>query len=582
MQEVDLTPLKPIIEKYAKLRQSGLLPALHAAQKEFAYLPPPVVVSIGRALGVPLVDVYGVIEFYEMFTTEPSGQTKFQICSDPICAHSGADDLFNLLCSHAGIESGSMSSDGMVQVERVPCLGLCAHAPALQVDEVPVGNAAHQRLNDLYSPAGHILEDWVAGPLEILTANCRKPGRTGIQEYMNGGGYQGLRKALGMNPGVVIAEVKESGLMGRGGAAFPTGVKWEAVYKSPSEVKYVVCNGDEAEPGSFKDRILLEKDPHCMLEGLIIAAHAVGAHYGYIYVRGEYGPARTSVDEAVSEARDAGFIGKDILGSGFDFEVEVRQGAGAYICGEETALFESIEGKRGFPRMKPPFPTTHGLFGKPTVINNVETLANIPYIVNAGAPAFTQIGSGRSTGPKLFSVAGDVNRPGLFEVPFGITLRELIYDLAGGIPGGKKMLAVLLGGAAGAFAVEEHLDTPMTFDDMRHVGLTLGSGAVMVFDESRDMRDILFRVARFFAHESCGKCYPCQIGTQRQVEILERVAAGETLPDDELRLLDVGWTMTDASLCGLGQTAAAAVISAMKYFPDLVKVTGKANNGRGA
>jgi NADH-quinone oxidoreductase subunit F len=578
MPEVELTPLKPIIAKYSELRRSGLLPALHAAQKEYGYLPPPVVVSIGRALGVPLADIYGVIEFYEMFTTEPPGQTKFQICSDPICAHSGADDLFTLLCSHAGIESGSVSSDGMVQVDRVPCLGLCAHAPALQVGEVAVGNAAHHRLNDLYSPAGHILEDWVAGPLEILTANCRKPGRTGLDDYTDGGGYRGLRKALGMTPEAVIAEVKESGLMGRGGAAFPTGVKWEAVFNIVSDTKYVVCNGDEAEPGSFKDRILLEKDPHSMLEGMLIAAYAVGSHYGYIYVRGEYGPAREAVETAVVEARQAGLIGKDILGSGFDFEVEVRQGAGAYICGEETALFESIEGNRGFPRMKPPFPTTHGLFGKPTVINNVETLCNVPYIVNAGSAAFVQIGVGRSTGPKLFSIAGDVNRPGLFEVPFGITLRELIDDLAGGIPGGKKILAVLLGGAAGAFAVEEHLDIPMTFDDMRSAGLTLGSGAVMVFDETRDMRDILRRVARFFAHESCGKCYPCQIGTQRQYEILERVAAGETLPDDELRLVDVGWTMTDASLCGLGQTAAAAVLSAMKHFPDLFKPA----NGRSA
>jgi NADH-quinone oxidoreductase subunit F len=576
MQEVELTPLKPIIEEYSKLRQSGLLPALHAAQKEYGYLPPPVAISIGRALGVPLADVYGVIEFYEMFTTEPPGQTKFQICSDPICAHSGADDLFTLLCSHAEIESGSVSSDGLVQVERVPCLGLCAHAPALQVDEVPVGNAAHKRLIDLYSPAGHILEDYVGGPLDILTANCRRSGRTDLEEYQDGGGYSGLRKALNMTPEAVIGEVKESGLMGRGGAAFPTGIKWEAVSNSPSEIKYVVCNGDEAEPGSFKDRILLEKDPHSMLEGMIIAAFAVGSHYGYIYVRGEYGPARESVEKAVAEARAAGFIGKDIMGTGFDFEVEVRQGAGAYICGEETALFESIEGKRGFPRMKPPFPTTHGLFGKPTVINNVETLCNAPFIINAGSGKYKEIGAGRSTGPKLFSVAGDVNQPGLFEVPFGITLRELIYDLAGGIPEGRKFCAVLLGGAAGLFAVEEHLDTPMTFDDMRAVGLTLGAGAVMVFDESRDMRDVLRRVARFFAHESCGKCYPCQIGTQRQYEILERIAYGETLPDDELRLLDVGWTMTDASICGLGQTAASAVISAMKHFPDLFKP----NSGR--
>jgi NADH-quinone oxidoreductase subunit F len=576
MPEFELTPLKPIMLKYADLGRSGLLPALHAAQKEYGYLPPPVAASIGRALGVPLADVYGVIDFYEMFTTEPPGQTRFQICSDPVCAHSGADDLFTMLCTHAGIEEGELSPDGKIQVERVPCLGLCAHAPALQVGEVAVGNAAHKRLHDLYSPEGQSLEDYVAGPLQILTANCRQPGRTALDRYRDGGGYRGLQKALGMSPQAVVTEVKEAGLMGRGGAAFPTGVKWEAVFSSPAEIKYVICNGDEAEPGSFKDRILLEKDPHRMLEGLLIAAYAVGSRYGYIYVRGEYGPAREAVEAAVAEARAAGLLGAGILGSGFAFEVEVRQGAGAYICGEETALFESIEGKRGFPRMKPPFPTTHGLFGQPTVINNVETLCNIPYIITAGWRAYREIGTDLSAGPKLFSAAGDVNLPGLFEVPFGVTLRELIYDLAGGIPGGRKIGAVLLGGAAGAFAVEEQLDLPMTIEDMRSAGLTLGSGAVMVFDESRDILDVLKRVAGFFAHESCGKCYPCQIGTERQYEILTRAAAGRTLPGDELRLQDIGWTMTDASLCGLGQTAASAVLSAMKHFPDLFK----AANGR--
>ncbi len=264
------------------------------------------------------------------------------------------------------------------------------------------------------------------------------------------------------------------------------------------------------------------------------------------------------------------WLGENILGSGFSFDIEIRVGAGAYICGEETALFESIEGKRGFPRVKPPFPTTHGLFNKPTVINNVETLCNIPLIISIGSAAYTKFGTEKSPGPKLFCVSGDVVRPGLYEIPFGETLRELI-EMAGGVPNKKKLQAVLLGGAAGAFAGPEHLDTPLTFEDLRAAGFPLGSGVVMVFDETRDLRDTLRRLGHFFAHESCGKCYPCQMGTQRQMEILNRIAAGKTLPDDLVRLQDVGWTMTDASLCGLGQTAASAVLSAMKLWPELFR-----------
>ncbi|HKZ84343.1 MAG TPA: NADH-ubiquinone oxidoreductase-F iron-sulfur binding region domain-containing protein, partial [Anaerolineae bacterium] len=273
-------------------------------------------------------------------------------------------------------------------------------------------------------------------------------------------------------------------------------------------------------------------------------------------------------EAAVQACRDAGYLGADILGSGFDLDVEVRSGAGAYICGEETALFESIEGRRGFPRVKPPFPTTHGLFGKPTAINNVETLAAIPTVVTMGAAAFRQIGTERSTGPKLFCVSGDVKQPGLYEVPFGVTIRRLLDDLAGGVTGGS-LKAILFGGAAGAFATEKDLDVRLTFEDLRAAGLPLGSGVVMVFNETRDMRDVLVRLARFFAHESCGKCYPCQLGTQRQLEILERFAEGRLAAGDRERLSDVGWTMTDASLCGLGQTAATAVLSAMKLWPEM-------------
>jgi NADH-quinone oxidoreductase subunit F len=349
--------------------------------------------------------------------------------------------------------------------------------------------------------------------------------------------------------------------VGRGGAAFPTGVKWEGAAKAQADQKYIICNADESEPGTFKDRILLLDDPHRTIEGMLIAARAIGASKGYIYVRGEYPYILPVLENALNEARQAGYLGTH-------FDIEIRLGAGAYICGEETALFESIEGKRGFPRVKPPFPTTHGLFGKPTVINNVETLCNVPLIISEGSAEYRKIGTEKSPGPKLFCVSGDVAQPGLYEVPFGVTLRELL-EMAGGVAGNKNLQAVLFGGAAGAFATSEHLEVKMTFEDLRAAGLPLGSGVVMIFDETRDMRAVLKELGHFFAHESCGKCYPCQMGTQRQKEILDRVANGSALPGDLIRLQDVGWTMTDASLCGLGQTAASAVLSAVKLWPEL-------------
>ena len=300
---------------------------------------------------------------------------------------------------------------------------------------------------------------------------------------------------------------------------------------------------------------------------MCIAAHAIGATKGYIYIRGEYLYIVPVFEDALNEARSAGYLNEQ-------FDIEIRVGAGAYICGEETALFESIEGKRGFPRIKPPFPTTHGVFGKPTVINNVESLCNIPLIIGLGSAEYRKIGTEKSPGPKLFCVSGDVTKPGLYEVPFGVTLRELL-EMAGGVANDKKLKSVLFGGAAGAFAASEHLDAKMTFEDLRAAGLPLGSGVVMVFDETRDMRQVLQSLGHFFAHESCGKCYPCQMGAQRQMEILDRVATGKPLEGDLIRLQDVGWTMTDASLCGLGQTAASAVLSAMKLWPELFAESGK-------
>jgi NADH-quinone oxidoreductase subunit F len=557
MSEIDLTLLKSAIESCIPLGRSGLLPALHAAQKNYGWLPQEVAAEVAKTLHVPLADVHGVIEFYSMFYNEPVGRRIIRVCTDQACALKGADGLLKHLCQHYDVEPNQTTEDLTLTIERSPCLGLCEQAPAALVDDDAETNISR----DFQSYDLGIPKSIVYGSIRELTANCGN-GTTTLVKY---GEYSAYKKALTMTPEEVVAETdKASGLVGRGGAAFPTGIKWGGAAKAKADQKYIVCNADESEPGTFKDRVLLLDDPHRTIEGMCIAAYAIGASKGYLYIRGEYPYIVPVLENALNEARMAGYLGEH-------FDIEIRVGAGAYICGEETALFESIEGKRGFPRVKPPFPTTSGLFGKPTVINNVETLCNLPLIISKGSTEYRKIGTEMSPGPKLFCVSGDVEKPGLYEVPFGITLRELL-EMAGGITARKSLKAVLFGGAAGAFATSEHLDVKLTFEDLRAAGLPLGSGVVMVFDETRNIPDVLKRLGKFFAHESCGKCYPCQMGTQRQMEILDRVAAGNVLEGDSARLQDVGWTMTEASLCGLGQTAASAVLSAIKLWPELFQV----------
>lgn len=572
MSDFDLTPLQSALQEMEG--RSALLPALHKAQKIYGYLPEPAAALVASSLGVPLADVYGVIDFFSMLYKEPVGEKIVRVCTDPSCALQGSDAVVEALCQHYQVSLDQVSPDGKLSIERAPCLGLCDQAPAVLAGETPFGHlkpsTAPTTITESQGRHGSI----VAGPVRLLTANCGRTQPTSLSEYLASGGYQGLKAALQLSPAEVIAEVKASGLVGRGGAAFPTGIKLEGASQAQGGPKYVVCNADESEPGTFKDRILMEDDPQRVLEGLIIAGYAIGSQKGYIFVRGEYPRAYSTLEQALGEARSAGWLGKNVLGTDIEFDIELRLGAGAYICGEETALFEAIEGKRGFPRLKPPFPTTNGLFGKPTAINNVETLCNLPYILEHGASAYRQLGTEKSPGTKLFCLSGDVKMPGLYEAPLGITLRELLYEHAGGLRGSEALQAILVGGAAGAFAVEKDLDVQLSFEHLQAARLPLGSGVLMVIDQSRDMRDILARLARFFAHESCGKCYPCQLGTQRQYEILGRLARGEALPGDPDRLADVGWTMTDSSLCGLGQTAATAVLSAMQLWPDLFTAAG--------
>ncbi|HEY7325157.1 MAG TPA: NADH-ubiquinone oxidoreductase-F iron-sulfur binding region domain-containing protein, partial [Streptosporangiaceae bacterium] len=402
-----------------------------------------------------------------------------------------------------------------------------------------------------------------------------------LGSYRAAGGYEMLRRAVAVGPRAVIRELQDAKLLGRGGAAFPASVKWDAVASNPVRPHYVVCNADESEPGTFKDRVLMEHDPYALLEALTIMGFTCGAEQGYIYIRGEYPAAEARLLHAVAQARSRGFLGADVMGAGFAFDIEVRRGAGAYIAGEETALINSIEGKRAEPRNKPPFPAQVGLFGKPTAINNVETLLCVPEILRIGGPAFAQIGTEASTGTRLFCLSGCIERPGLYEHDFGVTLRQVI-DAAGGVRGGRPLRAVLLGGAAGSFVGADALDEPLTFERMRAIGATLGSGVIMVLDDTVDVVDLLQRIARFFRDESCGQCVPCRLGTVRQEELLGRLARRVPLGslDTELTLLaDIGAVARDASICGLGQTAVSAAASAVTL--GLIGAAAAGGNGIG-
>jgi len=566
-EELDLTPLNPLLERYTGQGRSQLIPALFEIQAVLGWLPEQAVAQIGRALHVPLAEIHGVIEFYTMLYSHPTAQTPVRVCTSPMCAMLGGEHALKAAAGHLNLHPGEAAADGRYMIEESPCLGLCDHAPAALVGETPVGPLPEGAVESwLESPQAAGL-GVVGGEPRWLTGRCGAIAPTDLQAFVGLEGFAALRKALQtMAPQDVIESVKAAGLVGRGGAAFPTGLKWEYTAGAAGETRYVVCNADESEPGTFKDRVLMEGDPFSVLEGMTIAGYAIGAELGYIYVRGEYPRAQRILNEAIKAAREAGYLGQNILGTDFTFDVELRSGAGAYICGEETALFESIEGKRGFPRLKPPFPTTQGLFGQPTVINNVETICTAAWIIRSGAEAYRSIGTSESPGSKLFCLSGDVRHPGVYEVPFGTPLGELI-EMAGGVHG--ELQAILLGGAAGAFAGPEHIDLPMSFEDLRTAGLPLGSGVVTVINRERDLRQFLLSLGHFFAHESCGKCYPCQLGTQRQLEILGRMVNGGMHKGDLQALEDVGFAMTNASFCGLGMTAATAVLSALKRWPEL-------------
>ena len=538
-------------------RRHLLLPSLHALQDGIGWISPEALAELCARLEVPRAEAFGVTTFYALLRTEAGPRTVVHVCDDIACrVHPGYRDP---------AASTAHDGDEPVGVHPSPCLGQCDRAPALFVQRAGDDAARWTAMGTVAEAlAGEGAPE--APPQVVAAGEAWLTGRIGVvdptslEEYRAHGGYRALRTALAMGPEAVLREIADSGLRGRGGAAFPTGVKWRAVAASAQRERYVVCNADESEPGTFKDRVLMEGDPFALVESMTIAGVTVGAAQGYVYIRGEYPTAEERIVAAIEQARRRGLLGPDVAGSGLSFDLEVRRGAGAYICGEETALFNSLEGYRGEPRSKPPFPTDVGLFGRPTVVNNVETLHNVPVILSSGAAGFRAVGTAESPGTKLFSVAGDVSSPGVYEVPFGTALGELLA-LAGASasPG-----AVLLGGAAGVFVPPGASDVPLTFEDVRAADLTLGSGAVTVFDGAADIGDILERITAFFRDESCGQCVPCRVGTVRQNEAIVRLRAGSAQPGDAGLLDDLDTVMSDASICGLGHTAASAVGSARR------------------
>lgn len=559
------TQSSPRLKRRGVSRRTLLLPVLHALRDEVGYISEGAVQEISEQLMVPRADIYGVASFYALLPTEPQPPKTVHVCVDMACRFAGSERLLEEVRSEVDTDE--------VALHESPCLGQCENAPAVYIEKTgewraSVADAASQKVVESLNAASpqtgaektaakgssnSTLRAYSIGEPRLLAriVNAAPPTLEGY------GDFRALRAALQNGREWVLENLEASQLRGRGGAAFPAAVKWRAVAEAQEPVRYVVANADESEPGTFKDRLLLENDPFALIEAMVIAGFATGAQKGYIYVRDEYPLACARIEQACLKAQEAGLLGENPGGGDFSFHIELRRGAGAYICGEETALFNSIEGYRGEPRNKPPFPTESGLFGKPTLVNNVETFANIPLILNEGAQAFAQIGTEQSRGTRLFCVSGACEHPGTYEAPLGTPLSDLL-EAAGATDSAR----VLLGGAAGAFASQDQQDVPLSFEDTTAASLTLGSGAVIVIHPKADMGDLLGRITDFFADESCGQCVPCRVGTVRQQESVARIRANGETPSELSLLDDLDAVMTDASICGLGQTAASALRSA--------------------
>jgi NADH-quinone oxidoreductase subunit F len=555
-------------------KRSALIPMMMYAQDEYGYVSDEMIAEIARRLELNTVQVEETLAYYSMLRRKPMGKHHVQICTNVACMLRGGTELLESAKKRLEIGNKETTADGVFSLEEVECIGACTGAPALQVNYDFFENVTALKFDRL-------IEDLDAGRKttpEPVTSGALHPRdktetpvisrRFGIKDshkidvYLQHDGYKALEKALReMTPASIIDEVKKSNLRGRGGAGFPTGMKWSFVPKDSPKPKYVICNADESEPGTCKDRPLMELDPHQMIEGITIAGRAIGAHTGFIYIRGEYRYVLDIVQTALDESYARNYLGKNILGSGFDFDLVVHTGAGAYECGEESALMESLEGKRGYPRIKPPFPAVVGLYGCPTIINNVETLSTVPAILLEGGETYANRGTPRNGGTRMLCVAGHVNKPGIYEIPLGMNMKKFIYEVAGGIPGGKKLKAIIPGGSSCPLMKADEIDLPMDYDSVAKAGSMLGSGGMVVMDEDTCMVDMARRIMHFYAHESCGWCIPCREGTSWLRKMLDRFHAGYGRPEDIDLIGDLAKNMLGRTFCPLGDAAALPTIS---------------------
>jgi NADH-quinone oxidoreductase subunit F len=542
--------------------EAPLLPVLHAFHDRDGYLSDDAIRAAAQGLRIPIADLFGTVTFYHHFSRKPGGKAAPRVCDGPVCQLRDCDAL-----------TKALETQGAT---TMPCAGRCdAPIPVLSGDQVLIGTSAKA-----LAPASSPLPPENPGGLpECCFAQIREDDRASLDGYRRTGGYAGLEAAVKMEAQGVIDLITASGLAGRGGAGFPTGRKWQAVRDAPGEPKTIVCNADEGEPGCFKDRALMDWDPHATVEGMAIAAIATGASRGFIYLRYEYPETEAVLQRAIDEARSAGLLGPDILGSGHGFELYVRRGAGAYICGEESSLLNSLEGKHPFPRNRPPYPVTHGYEDKPTAVNNVETLSSVGPILAHGADWYRGLGMGEHAGTKLISLSGDIERPGNYEVPIGLPLQTLLYEWAGGPGDGRTIQAVTMAGLSGGFLGEKDLDVTLDEPCLRSRGSFLGAGGIMVFDDRRDMVEVARQAMSFFAHESCGKCFPCRIGTQRLTERLARDAGPKDFESWASEVHDIGEVMAATSACGLGVAAPLVTESLLRNWPDKVKARLEENQG---
>ena len=580
---MDLSP--QLTAKFEKLqtsypvKRSALIPMLMYAQDEYGYVSDEMIAELGRRLDLNNVQIEETLAYYSMLHRKPMGKHHVQICTNVACMLKGGYDLLNRAKKRLEIGHKETTNDGVFSLEEVECIGACTGAPAMQVNydfyEELTPVKFDRIIAELDAGRRPTPEAVISGALHerhpdetpLISRRWGMKDSHKIDVYLTQGGYQALEKALKeMTPEGVIEEVKKSNLRGRGGAGFPTGMKWSFVPKDSPKPKYVICNADESEPGTCKDRPLMEMDPHQLIEGMVIAGRAIHSHHGFIYIRGEYRYVLDIVDAALAEAYARGYLGKNILGSGFDFDLLAHTGAGAYECGEESALMESLEGKRGYPRIKPPFPAVVGLYGCPTIINNVETLSAVPSIIREGGDAYANRGTPKNGGTRMLCIAGHVNRPGIYEVPLGMNMKKFIYDVAGGIPGGKKLKAVIPGGSSCPLLAADEIDIPMDYDAVAKAGSMLGSGGMVIMDEDTCMVDMARRIMHFYAHESCGWCIPCREGTSWLRKTLERFHAGMGRPEDIEMIADLAKNMLGRTFCPLGDAAAMPTISIVKKW----------------